>query len=193
MYYKKLIGDNIYLAPLCLDDYPSYTEWVNDLEVGFGLPFPAMMINESSEKVALERLSSSGYHFAIVDAKTDTLIGNIGFAKLDSMNRIATVGIFIGNKDYWNKGYGTEALSLLLDYGFNVLNLNAINLSVYAYNLPAIRCYEKLGFKEAGRLREAKIIAGEAFDEIFMDILAREFESPYIKPLMSKRFAPTSL
>ena len=94
---------------------------------------------------------------------------------------------FIGDKDYWGNGYGREALELLLDFGFNILNLNSMNLSVYAYNTQAISCYKKIGFKEAGRLRQAKIIGGNKYDEILMDILACEFKSPYIGKLLEKK------
>jgi len=63
----------------------------------------------------------------------------------------------------------------MLDYGFSVLNLNSVELGVYAFNLRAIRCYEKVGFKRAGVRREARIIAGVPHDTIVMDILASEF------------------
>ncbi|HHY71371.1 MAG TPA: GNAT family N-acetyltransferase, partial [Thermoanaerobacterales bacterium] len=129
----------------------------------------------------------SEYIFAIVDLKTDESIGNIGFPKIDYINRTAGLGIFIGNKEYWGKGYGVEAIELLLDFGFNILNLHNISLKVFSYNKPAIRCYKKVGFKEAGRLREAKQIAGQKYDDVFMDILATEYKSKFIKDLVDKR------
>lgn len=139
------------------------------------------------ERGILEMLSNTEFNFAIVDLETDELIGNVGFPRIDYINRVAEFGIFIGNKDYWGKGYGVEATQLILDFGFNVLNLNNIYLKVYSYNQPAISCYKKAGFKEAGRLREAKQIAQEKYDEIYMDILAREFKSIYIKDLVEKK------
>jgi len=187
MNYKKIIGKRIYLSPISIDDYKLYTEWVNDFEVGLGVTFNKLVLNEESEKSALERLSKNGYNFGIVELETDKLIGNVGFPAIDQINRKATVGIFIGDKEYWNDGYGGEALSLLLDFGFNVLNLNSINLTVLEFNKPAIRCYEKIGFKEAGRLREAVIAGGQKFAEIKMDILAREFESPVLNDILNKR------
>lgn len=62
--------------------------------------------------------------------------------------------------------------------------MNNIYLKVYSYNKPAINCYKKIGFKEAGKLREAKIIAGIKYDEIYMDILAKEFKSLYVLPIL---------
>jgi len=96
-----------------------------------------------------------------VDLEREELIGNIGFVNLDLINKVGELGIFIGNKDYWGKGYGMEAIQLLLDFGFNMLNLHNVYLRVFSFNKPAINCYKKIGFKEVGRIREAKQIAGE--------------------------------
>jgi len=187
MYFKKLVGNKVYLSPIDKNDYLKYTEWVNDMEVSMGMIFAYKLIDEESEKIVLERLTKVEFNFAIIDIKKDEVIGNIGFPVIDYINHRGEVGIFIGNKNYWSDGYGTEALSLLLDFGFNILNLNSIHLKVYSYNNPAIKCYEKVGFKEAGRLREAKIIGGNKYDEIYMDILAKEFKSEYIKSLIENK------
>ncbi|SHK60158.1 GNAT family N-acetyltransferase [Paramaledivibacter caminithermalis] len=187
MYYKKIIGNKCYLSPINVEDYQKYTTWVNDMEVGVGMLFTASVITEAKEKEFLEGFVQSEYNFAIVDKETDNVIGNVGFPKIDKINHTGEIGIFIGNKDYWGKGYGTEAIKLILDFGFSILNLHNIHLKVYEYNKPAIKCYKKVGFKEVGRLREAKQIAGKRYDEIYMDILASEYESVYIKDLVEKR------
>ncbi|HAQ41912.1 MAG TPA: GNAT family N-acetyltransferase [Clostridiales bacterium] len=187
MYYKKLIGNKVYLSPIDAGDYVKYTEWVNDMEVAIGMIFATKLIDEESEKNALERLSKSQFNFAVIASGTDNVIGNVGFPAIDYINRIGEVGIFIGDKNYWGNGYGQQALELLIDFGFNILNLNNIYLKVYSYNLPAISCYKKIGFKEAGRLREAKIVAGTKYDEIIMDILSDEFKSPYISSVVARK------
>jgi len=92
----------------------------------------------------------------------------------------------IGEKSEWSKGYGQDALRLLLDYGFNILNLSSIELVVHEDNARAIRCYEKLGFKMMGRQREAKINGTRKIDVLLMDILASEFESPVVLPTLKK-------
>lgn len=189
MYFKKLIGENLYLSPINLEDCNKYTKWLNDMEVSIGLNAVIKLIDEDTEIISLERLKKSDYNFAIIDLKKDKLLVNTSFVKMDYINRVGEVGIFIGNKNYWNGGYGYEALSLLLDFGFNILNLNNINLRVYSYNNHAINCYKKVGFKECGRLREGKIIGGEKYDVIYMDILAREFQSPYIKNIIKSKSA----
>lgn len=187
MYFKKLIGEKVYLSPIEKDDFLKYTDWINDMEVCLGLPMSSKLINIDTQKSILDKLSNKDFNFAIIDAKKDTLIGNIGFPKLDYINHSVTIGIFIGDKNYWGNGYGSDALNLILDFAFNILNMNSANLTVYSFNLPAIACYKKVGFKEAGRLREAKIIGGQKFDEIFMDILASEFISPYVNSLLNER------
>jgi RimJ/RimL family protein N-acetyltransferase len=184
MYFKKLVGNKIYLSPMDKNDYLKYTEWVNDMEVAIGMIFSTKLIDEETEKNTLEKLTKSEFNFAVIAKDTDKVIGNVGFPSIDYINRRGEVGIFIGDKNYWGNGYGQEALALLLDFGFNLLNLNNISLKVYSYNSPAIGCYKKVGFKEAGKLREAKIVAGVKYDEIFMDILVGEFKSPYIQSVL---------
>ena len=96
------------------------------------------------------------------------------------------VGLVIGDRAYWGKGYGFEAMQLLLDYGFNLLNLHNIMLGVFAFNQRALRLYQKLGFREIGRRRQARMIAGQRHDVIFMDLLATEFVSPYVQRLIAE-------
>lgn len=175
-YYKKIEGERVYLSPINIEDAAKYTEWLNDLEITINLSMPHNTYTLEQEKEALKRLSQDGYNYAIVNKKDNQLLGNCGLMNVDLINRIGEVGIFIGNKDFWNKGYGTEAMKLLLDYAFNLLNLNNVMLKVYAFNKRAFKCYQKSGFKEIGRRREAHIIAGEKYDEIYMDLLASEFE-----------------
>jgi len=124
--------------------------------------------------------------FAIIDKDTDALIGNCSLFKIDHSDRKAEMGIFIGNKNYWDKGYGTEAMRLILDYGFNILNLHNIILNVHDSNKRALKAYEKVGFKYIGSRRESFIMGGRKYDEIFMDILEDEFVSPYIKEILEK-------
>ena len=179
-YYKKIVGKKCYLSPVNIEDAPKYTEWLNDLEISSTLQITHQILSEEIEKEILIKLSKENL-FAIVDIKNDELIGGCGFVNVDQLNRNAEFGIFIGNKDYWGKGYGTEATNLTLDFGFNILNLNNIMLKVYSYNRRAAKCYEKCGFKEIGRRRKSRIIGGKMHDEIYMDILAEEFKNSVIK------------
>ena len=94
---------------------------------------------------------------------------------VDLINQTAELGIFIGEQDDRNKGYGKEAIKLILDYGFNTLNLNNIMLKVYSFNEKAIKTYKKVGFKTFGVRRECRYRDGLVYDTVYMDILKKEF------------------
>lgn len=185
-YFKKMVGERVYLSPIDTDDAEVYTKWINDLEVSIYLTSAPNVYSLSKEKEILEKLSKEGYNFAIIDSEKVKVIGNCGLMNVDYTNRKAELGIFIGEKDYWGKGYGAEAIELLLDYSFNILNLNSIMLIVKAFNKRAIRCYEKCGFKLIGKRREAVIVGPNKYDEYYMDILAEEFKKNYTLKLMEK-------
>lgn len=187
MYFKKLIGEKIYLSPVDKDDFELFTNWINDMEVSLGTLQSEKIIGLDEEKEILERLSRAGITFTIVDIETNKAIGYTGFPQYDYINRNASVAITIGNKNYWGKGYGQEALKLLIDFGFSILNFHNINLTVFEYNRNAIESYKRVGFREVGRLREAKFICGIKYDKIIMDILSSEFESVYIQGVLNKK------
>jgi len=174
MYFKKMVGKKCYLSPMDINDAEKYTEWLNDLEVIINLTHYNKVINVENEKNFLENLSKE-HNYSIIDIETNELIGSCGFIGLDHLNQTAEIGIFIGNKTHWNKGIGTEALILLLDYGFMALNLHNIQLRVYSFNERAIKSYKKIGFKTIGNRREALRRGNKLYDIIFMDILYDEF------------------
>lgn len=185
--YKKLAGEKCYLSPCRLEDAERWAEWFNDLEVTIPLGDEAYTPTSlEGEQEAIRGILKNNLHiFSIVDLETDQAIGRCMFFNVDAVNRTAMLGIVIGEKIRWAQGYGQEAVSLLLDYGFNLLNLNNVMLGTFSFNERAIRCYEKVGFKLIGRRREARIIAGKKYDLVLMDILADQFESPYVKPLLA--------
>lgn len=181
-YYKKLIGDRIYLSPMCVEDAEKYVEWFCDFKMTDGIGKSSSLVTVESEREWIENsLKENILNFAIVDLENDELIGNCGIMNINQKDRCAEVGIFIGNENDRSKGYGAETLRLLLDYGFNYLNLHNINLGVMSFNERAIACYKKVGFKEYGRRRESYFLNGKYYDHIYMDILDREFEGDYIK------------
>jgi len=180
-YFKKLVGEKIYLSPRNAEDVEIFTEWMNDFFITdyTGRSYKIMTLQE--EKEYLEKASGDKNVFVIIDNQTDKMIGTVGLHSVDHINRTATLGIFIGDKNYWSKGYGTEAVQLILDFGFNYLNLNNIELALMEFNQRALNCYKKCGFKEIGRRRKCKYINGKYWDSILMDILAEEFTNTYIK------------
>jgi RimJ/RimL family protein N-acetyltransferase len=174
-YFKKIIGKKCYLSPMSMDDTEQYTVWLNDLEVTRTLSIFSMNITYNSELEIVEKISR-GHNYAIVDIKNNKLIGNVGLISVDHLHRTAEIGIFIGDKSYWNKGYGEEAMRLLLQYSFTHLNLRNVMLRVFAYNERAIKCYEKIGFKTIGKRRNSIQYDMKEHDLIFMDILNDELK-----------------
>jgi RimJ/RimL family protein N-acetyltransferase len=173
MYFKKMVGKKCYLSPINTADAEIFTEWLNDLEVLENIIYN-FVTNVENERLILDRQSKE-HNYSIVTIDNDELIGKCCIENIDHLNQTAEVGIFIGNKNYWNKGYGTEAMTLLLDYGFKALNLHNIFIEVYSFNKRAIRSYEKIGFKRIGKRREALHRNLEKHDIIFMDLLVNEF------------------
>lgn len=176
----RLIGERIMLREYRKEDLPYMRKWVNDIEITKYLSnaflYPHTLNNTEEYLNTMLEGSTNAKGFIIANKETEGYIGQIDLIKIDWVNRVATLGIVIGTKDYLNKGYGTEAINLLLDFVFNRLNLHKLDLEVRAYNERAIKCYKKCGFKEEGRIRENHFIDGKYTDTIFMGILKREYE-----------------
>lgn len=174
MYFRKMTGEKCYLSPICPDDAEKYTLWLNDSEITDNLTLASVMITLEGEREALRELAKE-HNYAIIDNETNELIGNIGLMNISHLHRTAEIGLFIGNKSYWNKGYGKESLGLLIDFAFNKLNLHNIILRVYSFNTNAIKCYESVGFKKIGEQRESVTINRKTYNTIFMDIIPDDF------------------
>ena len=169
-YFKKIVGERLYLSPMNPDDTEIYTKWMNDRKVTDNLGLTSSMCPIEVERNYIQGKKSNNFDFSIV-LNDDTLIGNISLMDVDNVSGTATLGIFIGEEENRGKGYGTEAIKLLVDYGFNILRLHNINLHVFDFNKPAIRSYEKVGFKESGRRHECYFLDGKYHDQIHMEII----------------------
>jgi len=174
MYFKKLVGKKCYLSPIDINDAEKYTEWLNDQEVVKYLPLNHFALSLNNEKEFLQTLVKD-HNYAIIDLKSNQLIGNIGINNFDGIYQSGEIGIFIGNKDYWNRGYGTEAMTLLISYCFDILNLHSITLCTHETNKRAIKCYEKIGFKKVGEYRERILINQKYENLVLMDLLLTDF------------------
>ncbi len=184
-YFKKLVGERIYLSPKgsSEEEIEKFTEWMNDFQITDYTSRSSLLITLNGEREYLEGESKNtkNRNFNIVDLKEDKLIGTIGLEEFNWVDRSAVLGIFIGDKEYRSNGYGTEAIKLLLEYGFRYLNLHSIRLQLLAINERAHKCYLKCGFKDTGCERERVYINGKYYDKLHMDILENEFEGDYIK------------
>ena len=169
-----MIGQKCYLPPVDINDVDLYAEWLNSEEVYKYLLAGTGVLSYDVEKEALIRLSKE-HVYGIIENEHDTLIGNVGLINVNHIHKTSEIGIFIGRKEYWGKGYGTEALWLLIDYAFRVLGLENIMLKVYDFNLRAQKSYEKVGFKVMGRRRNSHYYDNRRNDEIYMDIVKSDF------------------
>jgi RimJ/RimL family protein N-acetyltransferase len=183
----KLQGRKVNLCPINKKDIPLFHQWVSDLTVTktlFSGTADVLTVYDEEDWFKKTKKREGELTLAIVAKKFSKTIGSIELKRINKIDKTASLGIIIGDKNYWGKGYGREAITLLLDFAFNVLNLHSVNLSVYDYNHRAIKAYQAVGFKEAGRLRETRFWGGKYYDIIKMDILADEFKNSKIKDLI---------
>lgn len=160
-YFKKIEGEKVYLSPMNLEDIEKYVKWMNDFSTTDGLGSSSKVTTFESERSWLiNNMDKKEQQFAIVLKETDELIGNCGFVDINHLHQKGEVGLFIGEEENRSKGYGTEALSLLVEYGFNYLNLKNIMLKVFSFNKRAIKSYEKIGFKVFGKRTEDYYLNG---------------------------------
>ncbi len=159
-------------------DIPTFVRWFNDPEVRRYLLMFEPMSTAGEERWFERHLASQDDYLYSFEGAVDggwTHLGNIGLHRVDWKNRSAVLGIVIGEKGHWGKGFGTEAVRLMLRFGFGELDLHRVELDVYDYNPRAIRCYEKAGFRREGTLRQALFREGGYHDVHRMAVLRPEF------------------
>jgi RimJ/RimL family protein N-acetyltransferase len=166
-----------------LSDLDLVMQWINDEEItqylgGQMTSFPISSVAERKfiETVAMAD-SPTNKTFAIETIAENRFIGALSFNGIDWINRHSPIGIMIGDKSYWGRGYGTDAMRVLLRLGFDTLGLHRIWLHVYDYNPRAIACYEKCGFRREGVMRQQRFVRGEYHDTIVMGILESEYRA----------------
>jgi diamine N-acetyltransferase len=180
-----IIGKRVRLRGVERSDIPKFVEWLNDPEVmdGILIRYP---ISQAEEEGWFDRMLSRPADERVMgieirapgsdgEAESWELVGTCAFNSIDWRVKSAEFGIMIGEKRYWNQGYGTEAVRLLVQHGFDMLNLNRIFLHVFVTNPRAIRAYEKVGFTLEVRERQAEYKNGQYIDVLLMSILKDEF------------------
>ncbi|SHH84331.1 GNAT family N-acetyltransferase [Desulfosporosinus lacus] len=172
-----LQGLKTFLRTVEENDIDTIYQWYNDQEVNFWSS-GAWPLNtlQSKDQIAVKFLDGSPdiYRYSILD-ENDHLIGTIGFKELNIPGRSATIYIVIGDKAYWGKGYGTDALIVFARFLFTQWNFHRLSLDTWDENIRAIKAYEKVGFKVEGRQREARYVLGNYHDAILMGLLSSEF------------------
>jgi RimJ/RimL family protein N-acetyltransferase len=176
-----LKGNRVQLRPVKRSDISYFLRWFNDPEViqylGLYLPMTEMAEEKFIENTGTEKVPSRVLF--VIEALTDEAavpIGNISLGGINSKDHFATFGIAIGDKDYWSKGYGTEAMKLMVKYGFEQLNLHRISSNAIAFNERSIRMHLGVGFKEEAREREAVYKNGKYYDHVAFGLLKTEWQ-----------------
>lgn len=179
--YKKLEGEKCILSPVDGSAAEIVAEWSNTLDVAIRTGDFALMITCNQQKIFLENMNNEHeYGFLILSHEQDP-IGLIRLMKVDFINRNAILGVFIGVDQYRGKGLGQEAIHLILDFAFNVLNLRSVMLETFSFNKSAIQSFLKAGFTIIGRRRKAILYGSREYDVVFMDILCEEFKESLIQ------------
>ncbi len=172
-------GEKVELGPILREYLPRYVEWLNDWEtiqyLMPGIPLPQTLETET-EWFETHGKDKNSIIFAILALSDKNLIGNCGIHAVDYKNRKAVFGIFIGDKKYWGKGYGTDAVRTTLRFAFEQMGLNRVELEVYDLNPRAMRAYEKAGFQREGAHRQGLYRDGKFHDIYIMGILREEWD-----------------
>lgn len=176
MYYKKYEGERIYLSPINVEDYQTYTRWINDETLSSGLGNFKFNFTELSEKDWLENSSKKGEHnFAIIRKEDNKLIGSYGLEVKDNTSRRMHIGGFIGDIENRGKGYGTEALKLITKFAFEILNAETLYSGIFSFNEASIKSAQKAGYSIAGKYRNAYFYNGKFHDEYCVEITKEDY------------------
>lgn len=161
------------------EDAENAFRWMNDRDVSRNLMarYPFSLESEREwVKGATKPLDFGNARFA-VETKEGVHIGHCGLHGGSAENRRAELGIMIGEKEYWGRGFGTDVMLTLLRFAFEQMNLHKVTLGVFEFNERGLAMYTKLGFVEEGRLREDLFQDGRYWDLIRMSILRREYDA----------------
>jgi RimJ/RimL family protein N-acetyltransferase len=175
-----IIGKRIRLRAIEREDLPRFVAWLNDPEVRHNMLlyqplslaqeevwFKGILERHPDEQPLVIEISADGVWQAV---------GNVSFFNLNTHDSSAEIGIFIGEKKYWDQGYGTESMRLMLKHGFEDLNLNRIYLRVFETNPRGMRAYDKAGFVHEGRMRQDRFLDGKYIDVHLMSVVRSEWQ-----------------
>ncbi len=175
----QIVGKLVALRRPHPNDLPDVVRWYRDKEIARLTRYQArpMSQGEVERFFQYRMLADDALAYAIVELPAWRLVGFTTFSSLDADNGSVLFHITIGERDAWGRGLGTEVTELMLGHAFDRLGLHRVGLSVFSYNLRAIRAYEKAGFRVEGRLRDAILRDGVYWDEIQMGAIADEWRA----------------
>ena len=176
-----LKGNKVELHPAKRSDIAYFLKWFNDPEVTqylmIYLPMTEMVEEKFLENMKDNYQTNAFFVIEAIEHDGNKPIGTIALSNISVKDHVATFGIAIGEKEYWSKGYGSEAAYLIIKYGFEQLNLHRISSSAIAFNERSIRMHRTVGFKEEGREREITFKNGKYEDIVIFGMLRQEWET----------------
>ena len=177
---QQIVGRSVALRRPRPDDLAAVVRWYRDPEIARLTRYQTRPMSQAEIErfFQMRMLAPDALAYAIVELPRWRQVGFTTFSSLDPDNGSVLFHITIGERDAWGRGLGTEATSLMLGHAFERLALHRVGLTVFSYNVRAIRAYEKAGFRVEGRLRDAIIRDGRYFDEVQMGVLATEWIEP---------------
>jgi RimJ/RimL family protein N-acetyltransferase len=176
------VGNRVRLSALDPEESArAFARWNRDSEYTRLLMMSAQPLSSAKAiqkwmEKELEAASTTGFFFTIRTLDEDRLLGGLGLEVISWAAREAFISIFIGEREYWGKGCGTDAMRIALHYAFAELNLRRVTLGVFDYNPRAIRSYEKVGFRHEGRTRQYLQHEGRRWDILYMGIQQDEWQ-----------------
>lgn len=170
-----LKGSKVALRPGDESDIYLLHKWYNDDELNKLAGWSSSKVTASKLRYNMSR--SFGYDpmNLMIDNEEGTPIGTIQLYDFNEQDKSCKLGIRIGDRNYWSKGYGADAVNTLLEYAFMKIDIYRVTLKVYEYNERAVKCYLKCGFQYEGRTRQSAYIDGKFYDEIIMGALKSDF------------------
>lgn len=176
-----ILGNSeVYLSPIDLSQIERYLVWFSDFETVKPIGGLSEAFTMQSKVDALCKILSINYNFEIFESQNETSLGCVQIFDIDFVNRRGEVGIVIAESAKRNRNYGTAALNLTLEYCFDILNLHNLFARVISSNKGAMRLFEKVGFREVGRRKEAVLTKGDFWDIVFWELLSKDWRKRII-------------
>lgn len=174
----NLVSERIYLRSLKESDAPIMLENTKDEEIRYMTGTkPTFTLEQIQRHIKNLSEDLSRYDFAICLNENDQMIGELSIFDMEEDEKKAGFRISMSSIELTGKGYGTEAIRLVLKFVFENLKLNRLQLEVFSHNLHGIRAYEKVGFVKEGTLRESLYYNGKYSDEIIMSMLLSDYKN----------------
>lgn len=178
-------GTRVGLGPRDPAMAEAMTRLVNIFETRRTLSDPRPSTRAEEEAWLSQPLGVDEVAFLIYDLEDMALVGSTRLFHIDHRHQTCELAIAIFDPDRRGKGLGTEAVRLVTDYAIHGLEMHNVHLWAYEYNWAGLRAYTRAGFREYGRRREARLRQGERWDQIYMEVLASEWESPVMQEMMA--------